>query len=611
MKIFKPNTNVYSENAEFGGFGRGYLTRIILIVVFSIFFLRILQLQLFSSQKYKTYSEAQAIKKIKVVPPRGQIYDVNGKLLVHNQASFNLLTIPASFDSSTFVILSQLVNIDSNVIKNLYAVQKTFEKYTPMILKRDLDYTEIANINEYQQYLPGVSIEIEGKRLYEDSVFMPHVLGYIRQANVDQINKTSYIELGDLIGQNGLEKTYEDLLRGIDGYEYIAIDRKGKIVSKFNEGKQDQMPVSGTNLYLTIDFELQKYAEELLDGYRGAIVAIDPRNGEIRALVSKPDFDPNLFNGKLSQTQVDYLYKNKSFPLIDRAIQGLYPPGSTFKMLIALAALQDGIISENSTFYCSGAFHYGDRDVKCHGAHGNINVVGAIQNSCNSFFSQLALKLGIDDFEKYGKMFGFGQLTNIDLPNEKAGQLPSRQWLIEKEGDRVGFGGRLVNYGIGQGEILVTPLQMAVFTATIANKGTIYQPHIVKEIEEIATQRKEKVPYMYNKIQVSESAFDLIHQGMYRVVTSGTGTSAYVPGLKVCGKTGTAQNPGRDHSWFVCFAPMDNPQIAIAIVVENAGWGSAISAPIAQKLLMKYFHINPQPRKVTDSTVTTATTAKR
>ena len=220
--------------------------------------------------------------------------------------------------------------------------------------------------------------------------------------------------------------------------------------------------------------------------------------------------------------------------------------------------------------------------------------------------------MGIENFEKYGELFGFGQLTNLDLPNEKSGLLPTKQWLIDNIGKNVGFGGRLVNYGIGQGEILTTPLQMAEYTSIIANKGTYYQPHIVKAIEEIATQRKEVIPYTSKKIKINSNYFDIIHNGMYRVVTSGTGTSAYVPGLKVCGKTGTAQNPGRDHSWFVCFAPMDNPQIAIAIIVENAGWGGAISAPIAQKLLMKYFNIKFQSPSLPDSTATVpSTTAKR
>lgn len=610
MKIFKFDINLLGDS-ELGGSPKGNFVKIVLILIFSLFFIRILQLQLLSGNKYKSYSEAQAIKKIKVTPPRGQIYDVNGKLLVHNQASYNLVAVPASYDSTTHIILNNLISIDTTVLQKLYSFKNSFEKYTPMIIKRDLDYQEISLINEYQQYLPGISVEVDSKRLYEDSVRMPHILGYIRQASEEQISKTSYLSLGDIIGQNGLEKSYEELLKGIEGFEFIAIDHKGKIASKFNEGKQDQMSVSGTNLYLTIDFELQKYAEELLDGYRGSIVAIDPRNGEIRALVSKPDYDPNIFNGKLSQSDVDYLYKNKNFPLLNRAIQGLYPPGSTFKMFIALAAMQEGIIDQNTTFYCSGAFHYGDRAVKCHGAHGNISLIAAIQHSCNSYFSQLALKLGMDNFEKYGKMFGFGQFTNIDLPNEKPGLLPTKQWLTDKIGKNIGFGGRLVNFGIGQGEILVTPLQMAVYTAVIANKGTIYQPHIVREIEEIATQRKEMVPFDYKQLGINSNYFDIIHQGMYRVVTSGTGTAAFVPGLKICGKTGTAQNPGKDHSWFVCFAPMDNPQIAIAIIVENAGWGGAISAPIAQKLLMKYFNIKPQLPNPVDSTLANPTTAAR
>lgn len=603
IKVIKKRNK--NDESAFAEVGRARFLRIFILIIFIIFFVRIFELQLVIGDKYKAYSEAQAIKKIRVIPPRGQIFDANGKLLVHNQASYNLNITPASFDSVSYRILSLLIPVDTIIVNKAFSVKNKFERFAPILLQRDLDFQTLSLIQEYSQFLKGVNINLESKRLYEDGVRMAHVLGYIRQISDVQLKKYPFYQQGDLIGQFGLEKYYDDMMRGIEGYEIVAFNRKGERSSKFNEGLQDQPPIGGSNFHLSIDFELQKYAEQLLGNKRGAIVGLNPNNGEIMFMVSKPDFSPDLFNGKLTQADADYLFNNESHPLINRAIQGTYPPGSTWKMLIAIAALQEGIITPNTTFYCPGYFRFGGRDMKCHGAHGSVSLINAIQGSCNSYFSQLALKLGMDNFGKYGKMFNFGNYTGIDLPEEKSGVLPDKAWLDSTYKEKIGYPGRLVNFGIGQGEILTSPLQMAVFVSAIANKGTIHQPHVVRSIQDMTKKKIEKVNYVSKKLPINEWIFDIIGKSMYYVVNvaGGTATKAQVPGVKVCGKTGTAQNPrGDDHSWFVCYAPMEKPEIVIAVIVENAGFGSTVAAPIARDLLMKHFKVSFKTS--TDSTAT-------
>ncbi len=589
---------------------RAKVMKLIVIGVLLVFAGRLFQLQVLSGEKFKVYSEAQAIKKIRTIPPRGHIYDLNNKLLVHNQASFNLNIIPATFDSASLKLLERLTEIDTSLLNQAMRLKKKFEQYTPFTILRDLDFPTISLIREFQQFLRGVTIEVVSKRLYSDSVRMPHILGYTRVASDAQLKQRPYLVKGDKVGQDGLEKYYDEILRGVEGYEIVAFNREGKRVDKIGEEFENQEPMGGANLYLTIDFDLQLYAEKILGNRRGAIVGIDPRNGEIRFLVSKPDFDPDIFSGKLSQEQADYLFRDESHPMMNRVTQGIYPPGSTWKMLIGTAGLQEGIISQSSTLLCAGIYHYGNRSIKCHGAHGNINIFNALQVSCNPFFAQLATKLGIDLFSKWGYLFGFGLPTGIDLPSEKFGTLPSKEYLQKKfNNENFSYNSFLPQYGIGQGEVSVTPMQMAVYTATIANRGTLFQPSLVREIEHVAMKKREKVPHKSTKLPIDDWVFDVIHRGMYKVVNEGggTATNAIVPGIKVCGKTGTAQNNqkgGRDHSWFVCFAPMEKPEIAIVVLVENAGFGATVAAPIARDILMKYFKIQPAIKK--DSTIATA-----
>ncbi len=602
MKIFE---NISSNSYIFvAPIERVRLLRLILFIIFTIFFVRLFQLQVLSGDKFKIYSEAQAIKKLRLMPPRGQIYDRNNKLLVHNQASYNLNIIPASFDSTSQKILSNLIEIDPLLLQKAKFLKKKFERYTPFTILRDLDFETLSLIKEYQHFLNGVSIEIVTKRLYSDSVKMSHILGYIREASEKQIQQRPYLKAGDKIGQDGIEKFYDELLRGVDGYEIVAFNREGKRVDEISQEFESQEAIAGANLFLSIDFDLQYYVEKLLDGKRGASIGIDPRNGEILFLVSKPDFDPDIFSGKLTHEDARFLFQDESKPLYNRVIQGTYPPGSTWKMLMAIAGLEEGVITPTSTYVCTNGYHYGDRTIKCHGVHGAISIVTAIQVSCNPYFSNLASKLGIDLFSKWGYLFGFGKLTGIDLPAENIGLFPSIQWFNQQFHKEVNYQSWLPNFGIGQGEISVTPIQLAQYVSAIANRGVMHQPHLVRKLENISVRKIENNSYSTIKLPVDDWVFDYIHKGMYKVVNEGggTATNAQISGIKVCGKTGTAQNTqGRDHSWFVAFAPMDNPEIVIVTIVENAGFGATVAAPITRDILMKHFKVAPAYTSKPDS----------
>ncbi|MFN3269966.1 MAG: penicillin-binding transpeptidase domain-containing protein, partial [Candidatus Kapaibacteriota bacterium] len=362
-------------------------------------------------------------------------------------------------------------------------------------------------------------------------------------------------------------------------------------------GRADVPVKNGDDLILSIDLKLQSKAEELLEGRRGAIVAIDPNNGEVLALVSKPDYDVSVLSGKNFQENYRQLVNDKNKPLINRAIQSRYPPGSTWKPLMAIAGLEEGVIDERTTFFCGGQLMFGDRAFGCHGAHGNVNVTRAIQASCNVFFYQLALKLQLERISKWGLNFGFGNKTGIDLPFENTGVFPTLEYIKKKFGslDRTPKG-LLLNYGIGQGEISVTPMQMAVYVSAIANGGTIYTPHLVRAIKNSLSNQTTLVNVNSRQLQISPKNLEIVKKGMFDVVNTpgGTAFGIKIPGLDVCGKTGTAQapQPGQmDHSWFICFAPKDNPKISLVVIVENAGFGAAVAAPIARELLKEFFNI--------------------
>ncbi|MGD0038326.1 MAG: penicillin-binding protein 2, partial [Bacteroidota bacterium] len=440
--------------------------------------------------------------------------------------------------------------------------------------------------------LSGVTYEIESKRIYPFNVRAPHLLGYCKEITDAQLAKvgTAY-QQGDIIGSSGLEASYETFLRGEKGFEFILVNSKGQLLEPLEGGRRDVPSKDGFDLNLSIDFGLQMLAESLMTNYRGALVAIDPNDGGVLAMVSKPDFDPSVFSGVTSVDEWNRLNNDPDKVLFNRATMTRYPPGSTFKMLIAAAALQEGIIDEHYRITCKGSFRFGNKVFKDMHVHESVNVIEAIQRSCDVFFYQLVLKVGLDKLSEYGKKFGFGQSTGFDIGEETAGLIPSTEYYNRVYGKGKWTQGYIVSLGIGQGEVGVSPLQMARYAALLANGGTLLQPHAVNSIRNKRTKSLEIIDHKESSVGVDSSVMRLIREGMRRVVQEpgGTGGMARIRGIVSAGKTGTAQNPhGTDHAWYIGFAPFDHPRIAIAVLLENAGMGGVKAAPIAGRVMQQY-----------------------
>lgn len=570
---------------------KGILTLIILLT--SLFFgLRLIKMQIVDHEKYEAKSTDNSIKAIEQTPLRGVFYDRHQKLLVENVPAYTVRIIPAQYDTRNNKKLESLLNFSSGTIDTILMKNKSYSQYIPIRIKRGVDFQTISWIEENSENIPGVDYIIEMQRNYPANVMASHIFGYIKEVNPEQIKADKFYLPGDLIGYNGIEKSYEKYLRGQKGYNFILVDSKGRDINKYEDGNNDVPSIKGTDLVLSFDANIQRIAEEELKGKSGAVVAIEPKTGEILAMASAPDYDLNQFSYVTSSDYLKELYSNPLKPQYNRATMSAHPPGSTFKVLLAIAALESGVINTSTTFYCGGGFSYGGRFFKCHGAHGNISVISAIEHSCNSFFYQLIFKIGLDNLAQYAHRFGFGEKAGIDIFEESKGLIPTTQYY-EKVYGKNWPRGILVSLGIGQGEISITPLQLAKYTALIANNGKSFVPHIVKGLLD---ENKNFIPLKYNEIdtKISQETFNLVKEGMFRVVNgAGTATFVRLPDIKIAGKTGTAQNPhGNDHAWFIAFAPYENPQIAVCVLVENAGFGATHAAPIAKKIIESYLRKN-------------------
>lgn len=588
----------------------GRILRVTVLVVIGVFIARLVYLQVIRGAEYLQRSETQAIKQRAKIPSRGCMYDRNGTMIVRNDPAFSITMTPNDVDTATFPLLARLLQIPVARLHTFYRQVLPY-RFQEVPILRDAPLAVIAAIEEHAAELPGIEIRTEVKRRYLLNAHASHLFGY--RAMVDErdlATKGDYYTLNDYIGKTGLEASYEPFLRGRKGVQFVAVNAAGQPIERFNNGRSDVEAIEGADLYLGIDALLQEVAEQQMGNDHGAIVVLDPRNGEVLAFVSKPDYDLHPLETPLAGEYFAQLARDPAKPLFNRAMQTIYPPGSTWKMLMALAALHEGVLDEHTTMYCPGSFTYGGRSFKCHGAHGNVDVRRAIQVSCNVFFYRLAQRVGIDNLFKYGTMFGFGQLTGIDIAGERAGLLPSRKWFERRGVSGSLLDGRMINLGIGQGELGVTPLQMAVYVSALANGGTLYQPHVVRAIYNKETGRLENVAYGSIKLPLNPYFVRIVQEGMYAVcnIPGGTATNVRVDGVAVCGKTGTAQNPhGKDHSWFICYAPAEKPTIAMCVMVENAGFGATRAAPIARAILDAYFH----PERYRDSTSTTQATAAR
>jgi penicillin-binding protein 2 len=589
---------------EFGTPQRYLVLRIAVLAIVGVLFIRLYMLQLFSYKEYAGESEKNSVRMITADPVRGYIFDRTGKLVVDDGPSFTVTVTQSEFYSYNSEELATLLDLDASTLEDRInrGVLNTRSRFIPVKVKRDIDFGTLSSIEEHLFELPGVSYDVESKRIYVGPARASHLLGYCKEIGEIQLSKFGErYKLGDLIGSSGIESSYEQLLRGEKGKEFISVNAKGQVLGSFDGGKEDVTPREGFDLILSTDFSLQAYAESLMTNYRGAFVALDPEDGGVLAMVSMPDYDPSVFSGVTPADEWNKLNENPDKPLFNRATMTLYPPGSTFKMVLAAAALQDGIIDMNWRITCPGGFRFGNKFFKCTHVHGSVNVVDAIGESCNTFFYQLILKVGLDRWDEYSKKFGFGTKTLVDIDEEAAGLIPSTAYYDKVYGKGQWTQGFVVNLGIGQGEIGVSPLQMAQYAAALANGGVFFQPRIVHDIRNKATKRVEEVTHSSTDLGISPKVMALIREGMKLCVESpkGTGSLARIPGIVVGGKTGTAENPhGGDHAWFVGFAPFDHPKIAVACIVENAGFGGTKAAPICGKVMQRYLLGGQQPTPV-------------
>lgn len=570
-----------------------YTIIIVCLLVFIVLSARLYKLQIIDQSQYGLESRKNSIRKIVVTPPRGLMYDSKGNVVVDNLPSYVLTIIPNKFERTKISEVAKLIDEDTTYIGELIDKPKGTNRFNPVKIKRQIEFRVISFLEENREALPGVDYMVESIRNYPINYRGSHIFGYIGEISDAMLEKQEgdYYRQGDLVGITGLEKYYEQQLRGEKGVKLVTADVNGRILGSYNEGRDDIAPLNGSDLYLTVDSELQGYCERLLGGRRGAIVAMNPKNGEILALVSKPDYDLTIFSGEKNNDLITSVFSNPSFPMFNRVIQTRYPPGSTWKMMMGIAGLGSGKITTGSTIACGGSFTYAGRTFGDHGAYGNISVVTALEVSANVFFYKLSLMIGLENFTKYSKLFGFGSKTGIDLPNETSGLVPSREYFNKVYGEGKWGGGLLVNLGIGQGELGVSPIQMVAYTSAIAMDGLYSTPHLVRQIKNLNSGKDEYTEIKQRRIELSKSYFQAIKRGMYLVVNGGSGTARNVKsgGYSLAGKTGTAQNTkGNNHSWFVGFAPYDDPQIAVCVFGENQGWGNEFAAPLAAAVMVRF-----------------------
>ena len=593
--------------------GRKQFFYVFVLLVALVYLFRLVQLQVVYEDEYGKRSEENSLRAVVLNPLRGYIYDRNGLLIVDNRPSYTVSVTPAEFDRTRLEYLASILKIDTVLISERIRKGMAVNRFAPTRVMRDVDFPTLSFIEEHRDRLPGVEYIVESKRYYPTGAKAAHLFGYTTEVSDGQLQAMpEEYKPGDQIGVTGLESRYERYLRGKKGYGFITVNARGESQGRYNNGGNDIAVTEGDDLYLNIDARTQAVAESLMADRRGAVVAIDPQTGGVLAIVSKPDYDLSLMGGVVPADLWAALNTDPANPLFNRATMTRYPPGSTIKMMVAAAALEEHVVSSSWAVNCTGVFQYGSRPFKDLHVHGYTGFVESIQRSCNVFYYQLMLKVGLDRWNRFGRDFGFGFPTGIDIMEENSGLLPSTQYFDRIYGKGKWTQGYLVSLAIGQGELGVSPIQMASYVAAIASKGEWHTPTVVSRI-----RIKESGTWIYNqvktrRIELSENVWETIHEGMVRCVNSegGTALRARVPGITVAGKTGTAQNPhGKDHAWFVGFAPAEDPKIAIAVLVENSGYGGVYAAPIASRCIEQFLSgsVN-RPMRVDTTAVAAAAT---
>ena len=575
----------------------------IIIIAASLLLVRIFYLQVINDT-FKLKSENNAIKIQYDYPERGYIYDRNGKLLVANQPSYDIMVIPREIKNLDTLEFCKLLDVTKEDFLEKIAKAKIYSPRLPSIFLPQLNKSEYAAFQEKIRKFEGFYVQKRSLRDYEVD-FGANIFGFITQVNDRIIEKHPYYKSGDLIGKQGVEEYYEDILRGIKGVKYFQKDKYNRLIGSYKEGKYDTIAVPGEDINLTIDAEIQRYGEQLMINKRGGIVAIEPKTGEILALVTAPSYDPSILVGRQRSKNYTLLYYDSiAKPLYDRGLLAEYPPGSPFKILTGLAALQEGVIDEQTTVFCRHGFSYArGRFMGCHCQGGALQLHRGIYQSCNSYFATAYMKTinkyvkpsyAVDVWSNHIKSFGLGQFMGYDLPTGRRGNVPTSKTYKRIYPNGGWRSTTIVSNAIGQGEVLMTPIQLANMMATVANEGYYYTPHIIKKIKGGAIDSKFREKHVTT---ISKEFYKPIIQGLFDVYNLGTARSLRVDGIDICGKTGTAENFTKiggkrvqleDHSIFVAFAPKDNPKIAIAVLVENGGYGASIAGPIASLMIEKY-----------------------
>ncbi len=577
--------------------------------IFAALILRLFTMQVLQGTRYRELSEENRIRVEVLTAPRGEIRDRRGRLLADNIPSFTVTLDP--FDpayqdhpallDSTVARLGVILGEDPAEIRDKVKREKG-RSFVPIRLKRNVDLRSVAIVSEHEATLPGVDVESEPLRRYPLGPMGSHLLGYVGEISDKELDDPKYSEYlrGDLIGRMGIERQYETLLRGVDGKRFVEVNALGRKAELLGD-KRPILPRRGTDLTLTIDLDLQRAAEEAFaPGARGAVVAIDPRNGDVLALASRPNYDPNELTTGITFKRWKELSEGDNHALFNRAIQAAYPPGSTLKPFVALCALTTRAIDVGTTFRetCDGVFQFGSRPFRCWNprGHGTLAMRGAIAQSCDVYFYQLGIRLGLERLAVFMKTLGISERSGIDLPQERRGLFPDPAWYDKRFGVGRWSRGLILNLAIGQGESSVTPIKLAQITAMIANGGMMWRPRVVRE----ATRNGAKVSLgparpdsISRRLELNPRDVQRVQEAMEAVVydQGGTGGLSKVEGIRVAGKTGTAQTShGEDHALFICYAPAEAPEIAIAVLVENAGHGGSEAAPVAQKVLNAYFH---------------------
>ena len=577
-----------------------------------VLLLRLWYLQILEGDRYFTLSTNNRLRVRAVEAPRGFILDRHGEALVENRPTFDLYATPEDVVSpaEAAMVLAGILRMAPAEVEAKLAEGRA-RPYQPILLRKDLDETMMVAVEERRLDLPGINLRVRPVRAYPSGGIAANLLGYVSEVNQAQLQREEYRDFrpGEYLGQSGVERRFDAFIRGVDGGEQVEVDARGRALRLVSRTE----PRSGANIILTIDRKIQEAAEAAFAGKKGSVIAMNPTTGEILALVSRPSYDPNLFAQRISGEEWQKIAGDPGHPLQNRAFQAQYPPGSIFKLIVAIAGLESGALVPETKFFCPGVFHLGNVkfDDWKKGGHGTLDLRGAIVNSCNVYFYQAGLRVGIDEIVRVSRAFGLGEPPGLGLGDEAKGNLPNPQ--PRRRGQPNWSAGNTVVTSIGQGLVVTSPMQLLSMVSAIANGGTIYRPWVVKKIVSLSGEALEEYePEPIRQVGVKPETLAFIRQAMLGVVEGGTGARAKVPGVLIGGKTGTAQvvkkgeekrqADWKDHGWFVSFAPMDNPQLAVVVLVENGGFGGQVAAPVAKAVYEAAFGKQPTQQVARAST---------